>query len=150
MSNYVPTALRRLVAQRASGLCEYCLLHESDGYFAFEVEHVIAAKHGGPTSADNLAYACITCNRNKGSDIASISSRTQSLTRLFNPRTHAWGEHFVMRGLRIEARTDIGEVSIRMLALNGPDRIAERELLAAAGRYPPPELAAYFGRQPKS
>jgi 5-methylcytosine-specific restriction endonuclease McrA len=58
MSSYVPAALRRLVAERASGLCEYCLLHESDGYLKFEVEHVIAKKHGGATSAENLAYAC--------------------------------------------------------------------------------------------
>jgi hypothetical protein len=144
--SYIPAILRRLVAERAMGLCEYCLLHESDGYHAFEVEHVIAEKHGGVTTADNLAYACLICNRCKGSDIASISPDTASLVRLFNPRTDRWSEHFTLAGARIEPLTEIGEVTSRILGLNEADRLAEREILVRARRYPPPETAVYLGQ----
>jgi 5-methylcytosine-specific restriction endonuclease McrA len=79
MSGYVPAHLRRLVAECASGLCEYGLIHRDDTFFGCEIEHVISEKHGGQTVADNLAFACMTCNRSKGSDIASLSDRTGQL-----------------------------------------------------------------------
>jgi hypothetical protein len=148
MSSYVPVALRRAVIQRAGGLCEYCLLHESDGYVGFEVEHIIAEKHGGATSAENLAYACVACNRFKGTDIASIAPGTGTLTRLFNPRLDHWANHFAVNGAWIEPLTDIGDVTVRILSLNDPDRMAERELLLAAGRYPPPEAEHHLTRLP--
>ena len=86
MTSYVASALRKLVADRAERLCEYCLIQEDDTFFGCEIEHVIAQKHGGATTPDNLAYACAFCNRAKGTDIASLSLRGD-LVRLFNPRT---------------------------------------------------------------
>jgi len=62
----VPERLRRQVQERAQGRCEYCLVHEADRYYPHEADHVIAEKHSGPTSLDNLAWACferITKNR---------------------------------------------------------------------------------------
>jgi hypothetical protein len=147
--SYVPASLRRLVAERALGLCEYCLLHESDGYYAFEVEHVLAEKHGGVTSAENLAYACLACNRRKGTDVASVLPRTGSLVRLFNPRIDRWTDHFALTGDRIEPLTEVGEVTARILGLNDDERMEERELLIRVRRYPPPETAAYLGQAPK-
>ena len=93
MSGYMPAHLRRLVAERAGDICEYCLIHRDDTFFGCEIEHIISEKHGGATSEENLAFACMTCNRLKGSDIASISKRTGQLTRLFNPRTDRWREN---------------------------------------------------------
>ena len=87
MSKYVGADLRRLVAERAGRVCEYCLIHEDDTFFGCQVDHVISEKHGGKTEPGNLAYACAFCNRHKGTDIASISQRTGKLTALFNPRT---------------------------------------------------------------
>lgn len=93
MSSYVPVALRRLVSQRARGLCEYCLIDETDTFFGCEVEHIIAEKHGGTTTADNLAMACLFCNRFKGSDIASCrGARANSVVysihvRIVGPNT---------------------------------------------------------------
>ena len=72
MRSYVGPALRRLVATRADRLCEYCLIHEDETYFGCEVDHIISEKHSGPTSADNLAYACAYCNRAKGADVGSV------------------------------------------------------------------------------
>ena len=68
----VPERLRRQVQERAQGRCEYCLIHESDMYYPHEADHVIAEKHGGATSLENLAWACFYCNRFKGTDLASV------------------------------------------------------------------------------
>jgi 5-methylcytosine-specific restriction endonuclease McrA len=85
MSSYVPATLRRSVALRAGGICEYCLIPCADTFFGCSMEHIIAEKHGGKTVAENLAIACLLCNRFKGSDISSISSLGK-LCRLYNPR----------------------------------------------------------------
>ena len=42
MSSPVSEETRRLVAERADFLCEYCLLHEDDGFFAFQVDHIVS------------------------------------------------------------------------------------------------------------
>ena len=142
MSGYVPAGLRRLVAARAEGLCEYCLIHEDDTFLGCQVEHVIAEKHGGATAAENLAYACVFCNRYKGSDLGSIAVSTGQLCRFFNPRADRWGDHFKFDGARIRPLTDVGEVTVRILEMNHPDRLVERGALRDVGRYPsPPALA---------
>jgi 5-methylcytosine-specific restriction endonuclease McrA len=56
----IPERLRRQVRERAHGQCEYCLIHESDMYYPHEADHVIAEKHGGAASLENLAWACFT------------------------------------------------------------------------------------------
>ena len=136
MSSPVSAELRRLVALRAKGLCEYCLIHEADTYLGCQVDHIISQKHGGATEADNLAYACACCNRAKGSDIGSIASSTGELTRLFHPRSDLWGDHFELQGLEIRPKTPIGEATVRALGLNAVERKLERQALHRIGRYP--------------
>lgn len=87
MSRYISTELRRFVAERATGLCEYCLIQESDTFLGCQVDHIISEKHGGATQADNLAYACTFCNRAKGSDIGSMATGSGNFVRFFNPRS---------------------------------------------------------------
>jgi hypothetical protein len=41
-----------------------------------------------------------------------------------------------------EAVTDIGEVTVRLLEFNHPERVAFRKFLADAGRYPTVEALA--------
>jgi 5-methylcytosine-specific restriction endonuclease McrA len=141
MTNYVSALLRRQVATRALGLCEYCLIHEEDTFFGCQIEHVIARKHGGKTVAENLAYACLYCNAYKGSDIASIAPRSGEIVRLYNPRTDGWSNHFELEALDhlIRAKSEIGEVTVQLLQLNHPDRLLERESLRAIRRYPAPQ-----------
>ena len=136
MSSYVNVALRRLMAIRADSLCEYCLIHEEDAFFGCEVDHIISEKHGGQTTADNLAYACAFCNRAKGSDVGSTVLRTGTFSRFFNPRIDSWAEHFVLDGVTIVALSDIGEATARILDFNNSDRLLERQALSAIGRYP--------------
>lgn len=78
---HVPAEVRRVVLERAGGRCEYCLYPQAFALLAFEVEHIVAEKHGGATAADNLALACAYCNRFKGSDPGSFDPETGQLVR---------------------------------------------------------------------
>ncbi len=133
--SYVSAALRRLVISRAARECEYCLLHEDDTFFGCHVDHIISEKHGGQTTAENLALACAFCNLHKGSDLASLTSAGH-LCRLFHPRRDHWNDHFFLDGAFIEPRTDVGQVTANLLKLNAPDRLLERRTLIEAGLYP--------------
>jgi len=81
---------------------------------------------GGQTDADNLAYACVFCNRSKGSDVGSIAQQTGNFVRFFNPRIDQWAAHFVLGGVTIVALSDIGEVTARILDFNNEERLFER------------------------
>lgn len=136
MPKTISKTLRHLVAVRADFLCEYCLLHEDDMLWGCEVDHIISLKHDGPTEPENLAYACAFCNRQKGSDVGSISKRSGEFIRFFNPRHDRWAAHFRVNGVVIEALTDIGEATTRILGFNASDQLLERRTLAMVGRYP--------------
>lgn len=135
------------MADRAGHLCEYCLIHEEDTFFGCEVDHIVSEKHGGLTREDNLAYACLHCNRYKGSDIASVAPQTGELIRLFNPRADRWADHFTLAqdAITILPLTDLGEATVRVLRLNDGDRLLEREALRAVDRYPTPAAKSYVG-----
>ena len=130
----IGAGLREQVRQRAERLCEYCLLHEEDGVHAFHVDHVISEKHDGPTEEHNLAFCCPFCNRAKGSDIGGNVGG--ALVRLFNPRIDRWAGHFSLEVERVVARSKIAEVTVRVLGLNDPHRLALRTELMKAGRFP--------------
>jgi len=134
-SRYISAELREFVATRANFVCEYCLIAEEDIYFGCQIEHIISRKHGGTSEPENLAYACTSCNRYKGSDIASMSDETKELIRFYNPRTDRWREHFVPIGIMPIPLTPIGEVTIRILQINSEERLLEREILHRQGRY---------------
>jgi 5-methylcytosine-specific restriction endonuclease McrA len=136
MSHSVGHALRRQVAERAGGKCEYCLTPEWILLAGCEVDHVVSRKHGGITDITNLALACARCNRAKGSDIGSTVSSTGAFCRLFNPRTDRWNDHFSVADQRLAALTDIADVTIRLLRLNDHDRLLERALLQQIGEFP--------------
>lgn len=137
MSRYISEDLRRLVTARADNLCEYCLLDIEESFYGGELDHIIGVKHGGPTTAENLAFTCQPCNRNKGSDLGSINWQTGQLVRFFNPRTDHWAEHFALDGAHIQPLTEIGEVTVRILNFNSSDRIEERAGWIEEGSYPP-------------
>jgi HNH endonuclease len=136
----VPTditiSLRAEVARRAELRCEYCLIREADTGFPHQVDHIISRKHGGLSVAENLALACLLCNRHKGSDIAAIDSDTGEVVRLFHPRRDKWLEHFQIDGEHVRSLTDVGRVTVQLLKLNTLERLSERRLLQVLGAYP--------------
>lgn len=132
----VPETLRRQVRVRASGCCEYCLVHEEDTYLAHEPDHVIAEKHGGATTFENLAWACAACNRYKGTDLTSIDPLNNKIVPLYNPRQQRWSRHFRLNGARIEPLTATGRATEHLLHLNEKRCIDERLKLMSSGHYP--------------
>ena len=137
---YIPVELRRFVIFRAEEICEYCLTHEEDTFLGCQIDHIISEKHGGATTAENLAYACAFCNFHKGSDIGSIRPGRRVLTRFFNPRIEKWAKHFTLNpnGILIASRTSIGEATARIFSFNSEERLEERAALRQTGRYPTP------------
>ncbi len=120
----------RQVRQRAQDRCEYCHLPTSVYPLPFHVDHIKARQHGGLAILENLAFACLHCNRHKGPNLAGADPNTGELVRIFNPRMDQWTEHFEWIGSILAGRTAIGRVTIQVLAINDPDIVAVRETLS--------------------
>lgn len=67
--------LRGQVRQRALDRCEYCRLPQSGTVLPHEVDHIRSLKHRGPSTLENLCWACAWCNSYKGTDIAAHAAR---------------------------------------------------------------------------
>lgn len=132
----ISASLRQFVIERANGQCEYCLIHQNFSIYSHEVDHIIAIKHGGETSEENLALSCLSCNRHKGSDFATIDPSTKEIIPLFNPRRQKWEEHFQLNNAQIEGLTPIGIATARLLKFNTPTRLLQRQILREPGSYP--------------
>jgi hypothetical protein len=125
----ISAQVRTVVARRAGNRCEYCLIHELDAGFSLQIDHILSRKHGGSSDPENLAYACVTCNRHKGSDVASVNPTTGEAIRLFHPRRDRWLDHFRFDANRVEPLTDVGGATVRLLRLSDAERVVERREL---------------------
>jgi hypothetical protein len=124
------------VAERAKSHCEYCRWPESAAYFAHEIDHIYAEKHGGDTVQTNLCLACYDCNRRKGSDLCSLDHETGSIVTLYHPRLQAWSEHFaILENGNIEGLTPHGRVTSRLLQMNTAEQCLDRRRLLRLGLY---------------
>jgi hypothetical protein len=130
-------ALIRMIWGRARRCCEYCLMPQECDDTPFEIDHIIARKHRGPTVASNLALSCYHCNAFKGSDIGSRDRQTRALTPLLNPRRHKWEKHFRWQNGVLLGRTAIGRVTVILLNINDPFRVELRAMLIEEGKFPP-------------
>ncbi len=134
---YISAALRREVRDRAERCCEYCRMAEGDRAIDFAIDHVIAEKHNGKTTTDNLCLSCYECNSYKGSDLSSVDwGFGDAIVPLFNPRQQNWRDHFQLKVNSIQPLTAMGRVTAFLLRFNTPERLEERELLIALGDYP--------------
>jgi 5-methylcytosine-specific restriction endonuclease McrA len=70
------------------------LAPSSAQFLPFHIDHVIARQHGGLEDLENLALACVHCNRFKRPNIAGFDTETNQVVRLFHPRTDLWSQHF--------------------------------------------------------
>ena len=134
MASDITLALRTDVALRAHRRCEYCLIREEDTAFRPQVDHIVSRKHGGTSLFENLAYACVLCNRAKSGDVAALDQGQP--VRLYNPRQDLWKDHFQIDGSAIRALTEVGAATLKLLRFNVPERRAERALLQSLDGYP--------------
>ncbi len=132
----VSRSQRRDVKQRASDCCEYCQMPAELDAAPFQVDHVRAEKHHGPTVLSNLTWACFPCNNHKSGNAAGYDPETDEMHPLFNPREQDWDEHFEWHGPRLRGKTPIGRATIDVLAINAADRVAYRKELIKEAVFP--------------
>ncbi|MFO0945656.1 MAG: HNH endonuclease [Planctomycetota bacterium] len=130
-------ATERLVRQRSKETCEYCRIPQEYDDLPFQIDHIIARKHGGSSKSDNLALACFPCNNSKGPNIAGLDPDDGQITRLFHPRTDEWNEHFAWNGPELVGRTSVGRATIAVLGINRQFRVVLRQALINEGVFPP-------------
>ena len=65
MASEIAPDVRERVAQRADYHCEYCRMPQRVALHQHEPDHIIPRQHGGETHDENLALACLRCNRYK-------------------------------------------------------------------------------------
>jgi hypothetical protein len=130
-------ALQGLVRRRAGDRCEYCRVPQAFDRITFEVDHIIAEVHGGPTRPGNLCLCCFACNRHKGPNIAGVDPATRRIVPLFHPRRHKWSRHFRWDGPALVGLTPNGRATVRVLGINLDHRVAFRRELIEEGVFPP-------------
>jgi hypothetical protein len=102
----------------------------------FEIDHIIAASHFGPSQGSDLCLACFSCNSFKGTNLSGIDNKTGKVANLFNPRRHKWDRHFRWDGPRLIGRTPAGRATIATLRINLDHRVAYRQDLIEEGVFP--------------
>lgn len=137
----VGVGLRREVADRARGCCEYCRSQERFAMQAFSVEHIDPRSRAGSTAAENLAYACQGCNNHKYNRTYGTDPVTGEAVPLFHPRRQRWRDHFAWTadGTVVVGLSPTGRATVDALRLNRDGLVNLRRVLFAAGEHPPPE-----------
>ena len=130
--------LVEVVRRRAGFRCEYCHFPEQFSGLNFQIDHIIAEKHGGPTDDENLALSCMYCNSYKGANLSGIDPVTGEIVRLFHPRRDRWDEHFEWQSEVLVGQTQTGRATIAVLRINEPADLALRRLLIRADAFPLP------------
>ena len=125
--------LKAQVRRRAGFRCEYCQFPERHSGLRFQMDHIIAEKHGGRTQSTNLALACFRCNSHKGPNLSGVDPLSSQVVRLFHPRRDEWLEHFVWHGPKLSGLTAIGRTTIAVLRINRPDAVLVRAALLEEG-----------------
>lgn len=132
--------MRRRVAQRANGRCEYCRCPEAFSLDTFTIDHIDPTSGEGENAANNLAHACHNCNNRKQAATAAEDPDTGLRAQMFNPRLDPWPAHFEWSAdhLRISGRTPTGRATLAHLQLNRPGAVNIRRALLKLGELHPP------------
>ncbi len=123
------------VARARAGMrCEYCHLRPEWTSLPFQTDHIIAQKHEGPSSEDNLAFACLRCNACKGPNVAGVDPVSGEITPLFHPRQDEWNVHFEWHGAWLFGKTARARTTIHVLRINDIEVVQVRESMMEEGR----------------
>lgn len=133
----ISQGLQAEVVLRAGSRCEYCQLSQLGQEATFHIDHIVPRVAGGPTLAENLALACVSCSLRKWAKQTATDPDSEEEVPLFNPRIQRWNEHFRWDGVRIVPLTATGRATVVALAMNRPLILAIRQEESARGRHPP-------------
>jgi hypothetical protein len=126
-------SIEQIIRSLAGNRCEYCRIPEGPSRMRHVLDHIIASQHRGQTQIANLALCCPRCNQFKGPNIAGIDPDTGLLVRFLHPRSDDWATHFQYQDLTLIGLTDIGRITVEVLAINHPMRLLAREALRELG-----------------
>lgn len=135
--SHIPAGLRRHVVERAGRRCEYCQLSQAGQAATFHVAHVVPIAVGGPTTADNLALACVSCSLRKAARQHAADPEGGDTVPLYHPRKDIWPEHFRWDDVYVQGRTAAGRATVEALKMNRPLIVAIRKEEVLVGRHPP-------------
>jgi hypothetical protein len=133
----IPADLRAEVVLRAGNRCEYCGLSQAGQEAAFHIDHVVPRIASGPTEADNLALACVSCSLRKWARRSAPDPMTGEEAPLFSPRRQVWRDHFRWDGVVVVPLTPTGRATVAALAMDRPLAVAIRLEETGRGRHPP-------------
>lgn len=130
---------KRLVIERAQGVCEYCRSQAKFATTPFSIEHIVPRSAGGPTSLDNLALSCQGCNGFKYTKQSAIDPLSMQQVALFHPRQQTWYAHFTWSSdfCEIIGLTPTGRATLLALKLNRTELVNLRRILYQANLHPP-------------
>ena len=133
----VPPHLRKLVAERALGCCEYCMSQEFFSTSGFTIDHINPA--GGDDDLENLALACHLCNGSKFTKTVAVDPESGKLVAIFHPRNDVWKNHFRWSDdfTKITGTTPTGRATAERLHLNRSYLQNQRALYRLVGIHPP-------------
>jgi 5-methylcytosine-specific restriction endonuclease McrA len=135
----VAARLKRTIAERADGRCEYCCSVAEYATESFAIEHIIPLSRGGTSTIDNLAFTCFGCNGHKYNKVTAPDPIDGQLVLLFHPRREQWQDHFSWSTdfTRVIGLTPTGRATVEALRLNRLGVVNLRRLLILIGRHPP-------------
>jgi HNH endonuclease len=142
MSERTPEPMRRIVAARARGYCEYCRCWDQFATESFTVEHIKPRQAGGETVLENLAWSCFGCNSHKHTKTQATDPETGEKIALYNPRQQFWSEHFSWSDdfTQVIGKTACGRATVEALRLNRVGVVNLRRLLRSANLHPPENM----------
>lgn len=119
----VSQEIRDQVRLRAGYACEYCSVTETNTAGQLTLDHFRPQSRGGSDALDNLLYCCHRCNEYK----SDYWPQAGDASALWNPRSEAFGVHFVeLADGSLYATDSIGIFTLKQLRLNRPPLVAFR------------------------
>jgi len=134
--------LRKTVAERAHGCCEYCRSQAQFTMQPFSIEHIMPRIQGGKTILSNLALACQGCNNHKYTKFEGRDPVTGKRVPLYHPREQQWSDHFTWNDdfSLVIGITPTGRATVEELSLNRDGLINLRKILYEVGEHPPVQV----------
>ncbi|MBC7813277.1 MAG: HNH endonuclease [Burkholderiales bacterium] len=129
-------AIKRLVYERANGVCEYCQTSEENIGQTMQVDHIDPQ---AGDALDNLCLTCWNCNSHKHKATLAVDPEAGEKAALFSPRSENWSDHFkwIDNAAQIDGLTPTGRATVVRLKMNRPAIIIARKRWVAGGYHPP-------------
>ena len=132
-------AIRDIVRLRGGYCCEYCKSQDKFSPVHFTIDHILPLIEGGTNDLENLAYACMLCNRFKWKSVLAFDPVTNTMVSIYNPRLDLWKDHFQWGEayLSIIGISPIGRATVAALQLNREKLVSYRRSMVEIGHHPP-------------